>query len=95
MQSSHLTIPAYTEESRKCNKRNLLRARKMKISVIFSTENLFCENSDTVTFAYDLMVATRNETITVAENISKIEMNRFTAWCKNNKINSMKTKLGL
>jgi len=47
----------------------------------------FTKSSKAEAFADDLILDLRNEIIRAAENISNFEMNKITAWSRNNKIN--------
>ena len=54
----------------------------------------FGKQTKVIAFADDLLIAVKAESISEAENITNIEMNKVLAWAKNNKIkfNEQKSK---
>ena len=68
--------------------RILLRARIVVYSIQFPTENSIYEILKAVSFADDLILAIRIETIRAVENISNIEMSKIAGRSRNNKIKS-------
>jgi len=75
------TISAYRQQSPNCN-------------ILFnSLLNIhFTKISKAVSFADDLILAIRNETVRAAENVLNIEMSKITVWSGNNKINFIEDK---
>jgi len=87
LQAPNLTISAYKEVTKVSPQGSCCAPGYWNILYNSLLNIQFTKNSKAVTFADDLILAIRKETIRAAENISNIEKSKIAAWSRNNKIN--------
>jgi len=80
-------MSVYREQSPKSPRKDPAAGQDTATSYTISYWTFNSQISKAVAFADDLILAIRNESVRAAENISNIEMNKISAWSRNNKIN--------